>query len=71
MESAHQPCGTYMQAYWSCVPCFSAYFTLIALSFCSGAMIFVVREEVIPENSNKIKFTDIATMGFYRRNYEL
>lgn len=34
-----------------------------ALSFAAGAMIFVVVEEVIPE-SQREKFTDIATLGF-------
>jgi ZIP family zinc transporter len=34
-----------------------------ALSFAAGAMIFVVVEEVIPE-TQRDKYTDIATMGF-------
>ncbi len=34
-----------------------------ALSFAAGAMIFVVVEEVIPE-TQKDKYTDIATLGF-------
>jgi ZIP family zinc transporter len=34
-----------------------------ALSFAAGAMIFVVVEEVIPE-TQRDRFTDIATMGF-------
>lgn len=34
-----------------------------ALSFAAGAMIFVVIEEVVPE-SQRDKYTDIATMGF-------
>lgn len=34
-----------------------------ALAFAAGAMIFVVVEEVIPE-SQKDKYTDLATMGF-------
>jgi ZIP family zinc transporter len=43
-----------------------AFFTPIlpfALAFAAGAMIFVVVEEVIPE-SQRDKYTDIATMGF-------
>ena len=36
---------------------------LRALSFAAGAMIFVVVEEVIPE-TQRDKYTDIATMGF-------
>ena len=34
-----------------------------ALAFAAGAMIFVVVEEVIPE-TQRDKYTDIATMGF-------
>ena len=34
-----------------------------ALAFAAGAMIFIVVEEVIPE-SQKDKYTDIATLGF-------
>lgn len=34
-----------------------------ALAFAAGAMIFVVVEEVIPE-TQRDKFTDIATLGF-------
>ncbi len=43
-----------------------AFFTPIlpyALAFAAGAMIFVVVEEVIPE-TQRDKFTDIATLGF-------
>jgi ZIP family zinc transporter len=43
-----------------------AFFTPIlpyALAFAAGAMIFVVVEEVIPE-TQRDKYTDIATMGF-------
>jgi len=49
---------------WAAVLLF-AYFYPICLSFAGqGAMILLVVEEVIPENSNTISFTDIATMGF-------
>ena len=34
-----------------------------ALAFAAGAMIYVVVEEVIPE-TQRDKFTDIATLGF-------
>jgi ZIP family zinc transporter len=34
-----------------------------ALAFAAGAMIYVVVEEVIPE-TQRDKYTDIATMGF-------